>query len=60
LVGFRPSGENFFQERKLGIIHNFQEEFGYRSGRTVKMFVMFWQLPRTYCLNMAALQSFSF
>jgi hypothetical protein len=35
-----------------------KRNFGYRSGRTVNVFIMFWQLPRTYCLNMATLQSF--
>jgi len=42
----------------FGFWPTYKRNFGYRSGRTVNFLIMFWQLPRTYCLNMAALQSF--
>jgi hypothetical protein len=44
--------------QRLGIIHNLQEEFGYRSRTTINFFIMFLQLQRNYCLNMVARQSF--
>ncbi len=36
--GFWPSGENFFQEKKLGIIHNLQEEFWLQVREDSKFF----------------------